>query len=446
MKNIFKSILFLAVLAASAACNTDSIDYPDRYKVADGKPTVVSFRYADQDSYLTQAYLGEIICMLGDNLRSVTQIWFNDQQAVLNPSYITDHTLIVAVPKTYPTRKDDKVYLITKDAKDTVSVDFKVLAPAPLPLAMSNEWAAVGEEVTLTGDYLIDDPDSPLEIEFVGASVPHADMSFAGGSAVTFHVPAGAQPGFVKVTTASGTTSSKFQFHDSRGILFDFDGVTGLGNHGWHNRDIITDATAIDGNFLQLGNGSATLAADGTWDDTNFSFEYWPGNWEDPETFSDPASRRLYDLVDFSNYTTMAFKFELYIPSSNPWKSNAMQIIPSSTASVTLGNAGVLGPDGKALGGANNKYISGDGDYPTPARALWRPWLESGSYDTGDKWVTIVIPMSDIKFDSHGKDAMVPLAADSFAGLTIFVSGGDVAGEDCQPIFKIDHIRAVPYK
>lgn len=446
MKNILKSILFIAVLAVSASCNTDSIDYPDRHKVADGKPSVISIRYADQDSYLTQAYLGEVLCLLGNNLRSVTEIWFNDQKAVLNTSYITENTLIVAVPKTYPTVKTDKLYLINKGAVDTVAVDFKVLAPAPAPLTMSNEWAAIGEEVTIKGDYLIDDPAVPFEIAFVGADVPHADMTFTGTSAVTFHVPAGAQPGYITLTSASGSSTSKFQYRDSRGLLFDFDGVTGLGNHGWHNQTITTDATAISGNFLQLGDGIATLAGTGTWDDTHYSFEYWPGNWEDPETFTAPDGVRLNDLVDFSKFSSMAYKFEMFIPSSNPWKSNAMQIIAAGTNLVHYGAEGALDLKGNALPGCNNKYISGDDGYKTAPRALYRPWVDTGSYDTGDKWVTVVIPMTDIKYDANGKDPMAPLNVDAFASLTIFVSGGGVDGEDCQPIIKIDNVRAVPYK
>ena len=446
MKKIFKSILFLAVLSVSASCNTDGIDYPDRYKVADGKPSVISVRYADKDSYLSQAYLGEIVCLLGNNLRSVTEIWFNDQPAVLNTSYITDNTLLVAIPKNYPDVKTDKIYLINKAAADTVSFDFKVLAPAPAPLTMSNEWAAVGDLVTISGDYLIDDPASPFEISFVGADVPHSDMTFTGTSSVAFHVPAGAQPGFITLSSISGTSTTKFQYCDSRGMLFDFDGGTGLGNHGWHDMTITTDETAISGNFLQLGNGSATLAGTGTWDDSNYSFEYWPGNWEDPETFTSPTGLRLTDLADFSSYSTMAYKFEMLIPSSNPWKSNAMQIIPAGVKLVSYGNADVKDIYGNTLGGCNNKYVSGDDGYPTAARALYRPWVDTGSYDTGDKWVTVVIPMTDIKYDANGKDPVVPLSVDSFTSLTIMICGGGVDGEDCQPIFKIDNIRAVPYK
>ena len=91
MKSINRIITGLsAVLALASFAACDSIDYPDRYKVADGKPTVYSVRYADKDVNITQAYMDEVVCLLGKNLRSVVELWFNDQQATLNTSFITD--------------------------------------------------------------------------------------------------------------------------------------------------------------------------------------------------------------------------------------------------------------------------------------------------------------------------------------------------------------------
>ena len=142
MKSINRIITGLsAVLALASFAACDSIDYPDRYKVADGKPTVYSVRYADKDVNITQAYMDEVVCLLGKNLRSVVELWFNDQQATLNTSYITDNTLLVSVPKNMPAVQTDKIYMITS-ASDTVTFDFAVLPPVPKVNSMSNEWAA----------------------------------------------------------------------------------------------------------------------------------------------------------------------------------------------------------------------------------------------------------------------------------------------------------------
>ena len=125
-------------------------------------------------------------------------------------------------------------------------------------------------------------------------------------------------------------------------MLFDFDGMTGLGNHGWHDRTITSDETSITGNFVQLGDGNTTLDAAGGWNDSQFAFEYWPGSWNTPTDYPEGEGIRLYDLADFSDYTNMSIKFEMYIPSSNPWSSGAMQVIFAGTDLVTYGNGGQI--------------------------------------------------------------------------------------------------------
>ena len=156
-------------------------------------------------------------------------------------------------------------------------------------------------------------------------------------------------------------------------------------------------------------------------------------------------SPRLTDFVDFSNWKNMALKFELYIPSANAWKAGAMQIIIGGVDVVTGGAEGAVDKDGNVTAGANNKFISGDG-VPQAPRALYIPWKSSGSFDTGDKWVTVTIPYTDFAYKSDGTANTVEITPASFSSLTIFVWSGGVTGTECQPVIKIDNIRAVPYK
>ena len=421
-------------LTVLASC--DSIDYPDRFKPTKGVPSISYIRYADRDLIIDQASMEESICIVGDNLKSIHDIYFNDQAAVLNTSYITDHTLIVAVPKTLPTVQDDKIHFITRDST-VVLYDFKVLPPAPRISAMSNEWANAGETVTISGAYLF----APLEVQFPG--VDPIAVATSTGDAFDVVVPAGAQPGKVKVTTASGTAQSIFMYQDSRGMLFNFDNDPHPTNHGWHAQVVETDGTALSGNFLRLGGGGAALDEDGGWNDGAFSFEYWPGDWDDPVTYAD--SPRLTDFVDFSKWNNMGLKFEMYIPSDNPWKSGAMQLIIGGVELVTGGAEGALDIDGNVTAGANNKFISGDG-MPQAPRAIYRPWEASGSYDTGNKWVTVTIPYTSFVFNSDGTANSYEVNAKSFTSLTIFVWNGGVKGTACEPVIKIDNIRAVPVK
>ncbi len=141
----------------------------------------------------------------------------------------------------------------------------------------------------------------------------------------------------------------------------------------------------------------------------------------------------------------MALKFEMLIPSSNPWKSGAMQLIIGGVELVTGGAADAIDIDGNKTAGANNKFISGDG-LPMAPRALYRPWEATGSYDTGDKWVTVTVPYTSFVYNSDGTTNSYEINAQSFTSLTIFVWSGGVTGTACEPIIKIDNIRAVPIK
>ena len=434
MKAMTRNISILLSLFLVAACT--SWDYPDRFKQTEGLPAIDYIRYADRDVVITQAAMEEVICLVGDNLTSIHDLYFNDQAAVLNTSFITEHTLVVSVPKNLPLEQTDKIYMYNK-AGDMTTYDFKVLPPAPKVTGMSLEWAQPGETVTITGSYLF----APLTVEFPGCD-PVA-ISSSDGSFFEVTIPEGAQPGKIKVTTESGVAQSVFMYKDSRGMLFNFDTDPHPANHGWHAQVIETDATALSGNFLRLGDPGVTLDEDGGWNDANFSFEYWPGDWDEPVTYTD--SPLLTNYADFSEWKNMALKFELFIPSSNPWKSGAMQLIVAGVDLVTGGGADVPDIYGNITAGANNMFISGDGK-PMAPRALFRPWTSTGSYDTGDKWVTVTIPYSEFIYNSDGTVNTYDIKPETFTSLTIFVWSGGVTGTACNPVIKIDNIRAVPYK
>ncbi|MBN2743506.1 MAG: IPT/TIG domain-containing protein [Marinilabiliaceae bacterium] len=438
MKVISKHIsrwFMLGMVALSALLVSSCEDEPDKYEIAGGTPEVIYIRTPQRpDSLLTSAFLGTRIVLVGSNLRSVTEVYFNDVKAVLSTSFITDNTLFVTVPNALPGDKTNIMYLINSD-KDTTKVPFEAQIPPPVLSSMACELVKPGEVATIIGDYLLTYDNSPMVITMPdGKSI--TEFNRLSKTQVSFVVPEGCtKSGPVSVTTAYGTTSStRFHFNDERGMLFDFDGKTGLTNHGWHPRDILSDATSITGNFVQLGNGSAKMSKDGGWDDGNFAFEYWCGDWNDPQLFQG-TDIRLTDLVDFTNWNKMALKFELYIPTTSAWSAGAMQLIFAGTDLVTLSpNSGYPG--------ANNTFFQGN-ELP---RGLYRPWESTGSFDTGDKWITVTVPFSDFKYGMDGSAAKGSLNASSFASFTLFVVSGGINGVDCTPLFKVDNIRAVPFK
>lgn len=425
----------VAALAGLASCS----DQPDAYETTGGKPTVYYIRTAkaaSKDSVLTGAYMQTPICIVGENLRSIKQIDFNDRTAVLNTSYMTDNTILVSVPKTMPDVVTDKMYMITT-SNDTVAYDFRVLVNAPQVMAMLNEQAKPGEEAVIQGNFFYDYPDAPLTVEFAGnVTLPHDNITSVTPGEIRFIVPENAPSGFIKVGTKYGKTRSNFQFNDHRGMLFDFDTpnpVTNvvLGNHGWHAMPIQADEWSLSGNYLQLG--GVAMGADGGWNDGSFSFEYWAGDWNGG--FSGEGVK-LNDIVDMSDWENMSLKFEMCVPSANAWAAAPMQVI-------------FAGPDKVKISAANNTFFHNDDGW---CRAIYAPWKESGSFDTGDKWITVTLPIGGTngvfnKYWDGSASSKGFSSADDFASLTIFcVNGGGYDGADCTPVIKIDNIRLVPNK
>lgn len=435
------STLFAVAIIATGLSSCDKTDYPDRFQPTGGVPTVYSIRYANSDTFIEQAYMEEVVCILGENLCSVHEVWFNDQQAILNTSYITDNTLLVQVPKTMPIVTTDKIYLKTA-AEETVEYSFRVLPPAPRVQRISFEYAEDGQDVIIYGNYFY----QPLVIEFPNAIVDAIADEDITLTSVKVKVPAGAQKGKIKVTTASGTSASEFVFRDDRGLLFDFDGTNGLytANKGWHAADL-SDGGIAGSQCLKLDGSGDPFTADGKdWHDGKCHFEYWAGNWQDPETYGNWDGRRLCDLVDFTNFGNMVLKFEVKIPEDHPWTGCPMQIIFSDVTLVSNGNAGVVDIYGNTLGGCNNTYFN-DASISLP-RYLWRPWQEGMTHTSGE-WMTVSFPISAFTSYWDGGSATGKLTKESFANLELFFAAGTTSeGEPCSPIVYVDNIRAVPAK
>lgn len=435
---LFKSLLGLCVVAL-AGMTTACEDQPDKFEMAGGVPSISYVRLTSQessDSLLTKAYMETTICLVGDNLRSIHRLWFNDQPAVLNTSLITDHTLIVQIPSKIPAEITDKIYMETRDG-DMVDYDFTVLVPNPVITSMKNEWAPVGSEAVIYGRYFVDPDIQPLEIVLPGNNkLSHDEITYLDENEIRFIVPAEADglSGQITVNTIYGSGTSPFYFHDTRGMMFDFDGLSPLGFDGdvWHPRTAFEDENSLSGKYIQFGDGSTTLD-DNTWLESAFFAEYWAGSWNDPEFPDFGQGMKLSKLVDFSNYENMSLKFEMQIPSSSPWNSAAMQIVfaPSSTIHVQ---------------GASWDFFNGPEDVQAP-RAMYRPWqgAASGDYHTNGEWVTVTIPFSAFVNNFEGGAAVNGFTGpDSFDSFQISIVGGGINTEkECTPIIRIDNIRAV---
>lgn len=421
--NIVKSFaLVMGACLLALGFNSCEQD-PHKYEVAKGEPVVkyiITTEAAASDSIITSAYTETPICVVGDNLRSVKKIFFNDREAVLSPSFINNHTLIVSVPSSLPDDITNKIYFHAENG-NIVEHPFAVKAPGPSISSINCEFLKPGDKGVLTGNYFVDNATTPLQV--IMPDGQSAQINKFEQTSIEFTVPDGCtEAGQIKVITAYGEGKSAFWFRDDRNIVVDFDGSHG-GNAdggGWrwgeahkHKTADYVNIPAIDGDFLFL---AGDLDEYGGWNDNGFEFDIWGVNLlSQPKFAAMMANNALADLC---------VKFEAYVPKSNPWGIGGLQFI-------------WMGDDA-----ASNAKHS-DATFP---RGMWRPWADNGPlYDTNDQWITVTIPMSEFCYDQKYNKITTMEDASLLNGLTIFVlEGSTEAGKACSPQIAIDNIRVVP--
>lgn len=234
---------------------------------------------------------------------------------------------------------------------------------------------------------------------------------------------------YTRLKTIYGTGRSKFRYYDTRNILFDWDGSHGgmAIAHGWRDGSKVlreADENSIDGAYICL-TGALDGAIGATWAEDEFSFNYWP---EPSAGYPELSARPEFaELLEEYGVNGLQLKFEVNIPSSNPWQSCALQVMFTGNDVVTYATG-------------TNAYFS-DTNVP---RGLWLPWKNTGSYDTGGKWTTVSMNLSEFNKTHEGNKCDRTFDKTMLTGLTFFVWAGGVEGKDCNPVIMIDNIRVVP--
>lgn len=410
MKNILKTdlkvhaagwclILLLSGLIFQS-CEKDNTDM--------SMPEVSYVRITDaasSDSLVTHAFMGSTIAIMGNNLKDVDEIWFNDQKAFVNFAFVTNTTIIVTIPNIIPSTVTNLMLLVNSNKVDTLRYPFGVDVPAPLVSSMLCEYVPDGGTAVIHGNFFIDDPGSPLKVFFPGNL--EGTVQSVAINEIRVTVPAGSGVGPISVRSIYGNTRSTFWFRDDRNIILDFDNLTAAG--GWRSGVLgSSNPEGITGNYVRF-TGDVTGTPGTPWDEDHFSFNLWPiANGRPDVPFYEGE---IADGV---------IKFECYVVEA--WSSQAMQMI-FTPYSVT----------------GTNGYIA---DGVTP-RGLWIPWKETGTYKT-EGWTTVSVPLTEFKYKHDGGTAGSSLSKDMLRGLTFFVWNGGVTGTDCSPHICIDNIRVVP--
>src|SRR5829696_3487801 len=240
-KSILIFILALPLINTFTSCKKDNLP---NY----GEPRITYVRVtnpASSDSLLIGAAQGKLVAIMGENLGGAVEMWFNDQKASLNPTYITNTSILVSVPSQIPLSIDNKLKINFKDGK-TLLYDFKVQISKPLLSSMVSEYVNAGDVAIIRGDYFY----KPVTVTFTGGVV--GELVSVKDQEIQVRVPARAQPGQITVKTNFGETKSNFWFRDNRNIFISSDPYEGW----WNSTYVVSspgpgDPPKINGNYIR---------------------------------------------------------------------------------------------------------------------------------------------------------------------------------------------------
>jgi hypothetical protein len=119
-------IVIFATLVCMGFISCD--DNQDKYEITDGIPYIYYVRVPNPesaDSLLVKAYMNSTIVLVGDNLTSIREMWFNDKKAILNSSFITRNTLFVNVPNEIPSVVTNRSNVTKNNAQSLTILVFK---------------------------------------------------------------------------------------------------------------------------------------------------------------------------------------------------------------------------------------------------------------------------------------------------------------------------------
>jgi hypothetical protein len=338
MKSINKILLIILIAfgAASviASCKKDN---------SGGTPTIKYVRITNptsSDSLLVGAHQGQLIAIIGENLQDAVEIWFNDQQARLTPTYINKTAILVSVPTQIPLNIMNKLKIIFKNGY-VLSYDFQVQINKPELSSMVSEFVNAGDTATIRGNYFY----TPLSVILTGGDT--VKVVSITDTEIQFIVPNNAQPGPITVKTNFGVTKSDFWFRDNRNVVISSDPY-----EGWHDPSYVVtnpgpgDPQLINGNYIRV----------------NKKVSSWSWNEiADGDAGSMPHTSKNIPDDAILNPQKYYLKFEV----------NTMK--PYNNGMIRL-NIGIPDP-----GQADNVNYQ------------WKP-----PYDTHGQWQTVVIPFDEV--------------------------------------------------
>lgn len=399
MKSLYKNLLLFACFLPLVGFLASSCEKEDNTPVDIGNPQVHYIRSTDPaaaDSLLVGAFMGSLVAIVGEDLGHTVEIWFNDQPATLNPTYITDRTILVNVPSSVPVEVSDQIRFVFANGAEML-YDFKVNVPAPILNSIKSEYVEDGDIAVLHGDFFFE----PVTVTFPGGK--EGDIAVLEKTQIQVVVPEGAEVGEIVIETNFGKAVSSFLFRDDRNVVVNFDD---LRHRTWNSP--IADVAAGEGD-LKPCSGNYTyfkMESVGAWQWVNeLNMMYIA---EDGET----GRGNVPIFPGSASVNEWGVRFEVNVPFE--WREIPLEIF--------------FAPYGQDHGR----------DIPVPL-TRWSPWEENGVYQT-DGWVTVTVPLTEFDQDKDGNPAELTDLS-QYTNLTIMLFGAAENSNDVH--IGIDNVRVV---
>lgn len=363
--NFISRVLAICMLAAPLITIISCEETGDGMSIETpgGEPVVDYIRVTDPlsaDSLLVSASLGTGVAIVGKHLGGTRAVYFNDRRANINPTWVTNRSILVSVPTVAPNKITNTLYIVNAEG-DTLKHPFVVAIPAPEVYSARNEWPQEGENLVIQGDYFF----APVQVTFTGGAV--GEVVSVTQNTVEVTVPDGATEGPITLATNFGSAESTFHVWDKRNIVLNFDDK--LAN-GWRIGLRENADGPIDGNYLVVRGNIAANQRDegpGAPAQSPLCMEYWGG--------PDGRTENFYPLYP-NSYRDYVLKFEAKV---NKWYGGYLNLCLSTPTHS----------------GSNQEIWSNS----LNARAIWGPWSAAGAeYSTDGQWITVVIPLTEFQY------------------------------------------------
>ena len=268
-----------------------------------------------RDRVVPFARLGQLIRLEGRGFFGVKEVYINGVSTNINPTLMSDNSMIVRVPRTAPTTaaaEDVKNTIVLKKKSLTYRYNFEIRAAAPEITRISHTLPQAGEEITIYGTDLLD----ITKIIFPGSVEVTDGIVFdeKEGKWCTVTTPAGVanEGGSILVLGANGGAYSPAYFNCKNGVILDFDEHN---NHGFWDQatrpedlfsDVIGEGHVSQGKYCpMIPDKYAPIFAG-----VPRATEVWTTgneNWriQFVETNLIPADAPLEEI---------AFQFDIYVP------------------------------------------------------------------------------------------------------------------------------------